>query len=166
MILTAAVGCGTAGHASPARSAGRTAHTVATVTTAPAAVRKAAPAQAAAADADAKPENDPARPQSLPDGLKVLYQTHGVRGPAQLTTLARIPRGTLGVVALCKGPGSIRVHLGTIASMDVACGTPGVYNEIALDGARTSVALSVTASPQNAWALTLGWTSVIDHPAD
>jgi hypothetical protein len=81
--------------------------------------------------------------------------------------LPHVARGTLGIVVLCNGPGSILVHVGAVASFGVGCGAnPGVYNEIALDSAKKSVPLSVTSSAKNEWALTMGWTSQIDsHPA-
>ncbi|MBM9509473.1 hypothetical protein [Actinacidiphila acididurans] len=104
----------------------------------------------------------------MPDHQKVLYRTEGGRGSAQLTVLPRIPRGTLGIAVLCDGPGRILVHLGGIASFATVCGTgtsPGVYNEIALGSAKRSVALSVTGSSHNEWALTVGWTSVIAPPS-
>lgn len=79
--------------------------------------------------------------------------------------LPQIPRGTVGVVVLCNGPGRIVIHLSGIASFGAACGSgPGVYNEIALGSARKKVAVSVTGSVKNEWALTMGWTSVIDNP--
>jgi hypothetical protein len=111
-------------------------------------------------------EIDPGKPLSMPDRQKVLYRTEGRRGSANLTVLPQIPRGTLGIVVLCNGPGRIVVHLGSIASFPSGCDSgPGVYNEIALGSAKKSVAVSVTGSASNEWALTLGWTSVIDSPA-
>lgn len=82
--------------------------------------------------------------------------------------LPHVSRGTLGIVVLCNGPGSVLVHVGGVASFGVGCGTnPGVYNEIALASAKKSVSLSVTGSTKNEWALTMGWMSHIDqHPAD
>jgi hypothetical protein len=97
---------------------------------------------------------------------KVLYRTEGRRGSANLTVLSRIPRGTLGIVVLCNGPGSIVVQLGSIVSFPVGCDAgPGVYNEIALGSVKKSVAVSVTGSTSNEWALAMGWTLVIDNPA-
>jgi hypothetical protein len=152
-ILAGAVGCSAAGHPSPAEATTRSAGPPG-----PAVSVRPVKAEPAA-------ENDPAQLLSVPGHQKVLYRTQGRRGAAHLTVLPRIPRGTLGIVVLCNGPGRILVHLGDIASFDASCGTgPGVYNEIVLDGARRSVAVSVTGSNQNEWALTLGWTSVIKNP--
>ncbi|SEO21751.1 hypothetical protein SAMN05216267_102047 [Actinacidiphila rubida] len=110
---------------------------------------------------------DPGHAPSLPlSSQKILFRTAGGRGSVRLTTLPRIPKGTVDVVALCSGPGSVLVHLGDIASSEVACGSgPGVSNEIALGSAKTSVAVSVTGGLDNQWALTVGWTRVIDAPA-
>ncbi|MEW1865487.1 hypothetical protein AB0399_34775 [Streptomyces sp. NPDC088194] len=111
-------------------------------------------------------EADPARPLPLPDHQKVLYQTQGRRASVNLAVLPQIPRGTVGIVVLCNGPGRILIHLSSIASFGAACGSgPGVYNEIALGSAKKKVAVSVTGSVKNEWALTMGWTSVIDKPA-
>ena len=110
LVLSGAVGCTTAGHASPAPSGStaRAASAPATADSAPTAV--SAPPAPAAVPAVAK---DPARTLSLEDGRqKVLYGTHGMRGSADLTTLARIPRGTLGIAVLCTGPGAVHVRLG------------------------------------------------------
>jgi hypothetical protein len=116
--------------------------------------------------ADPAVKNDPTQRLSMPDNQKVLYQTEGRRGSADLAVLPQIPRGTLGIVVLCNGPGRILVHLGDIASFGASCGTgPGIYNEIALSSAKKSVAVSVTGSNKNEWALTMGWTSVINPPS-
>ncbi|MCL2733453.1 MAG: hypothetical protein FWE15_26000 [Actinomycetia bacterium] len=40
----------------------------------------------------------------------------------------------------------------------------GVYDEIALDGAKAAVAVSVTGATGNEWALAVGWTSVVAKP--
>lgn len=151
VILAGAAGCSSAEHARPtdiAKTATR-------------------PANSPKPSMSVPPvENDPSHPLSMPDHQKVLYQTESRRGSAQLTVLPRIPRGTLGIVVLCNGPGRILVHLSGIVSFGAACGTgPGIYNEVALGSTKKSVAVSVTGTSQNKWALTMGWTSVIDHPA-
>ncbi|WP_328473639.1 hypothetical protein [Streptomyces sp. NBC_00448] len=111
-------------------------------------------------------EGNPGRPLPLPEHQKVLYQTQGRRASANLAVLPQIPRGTLGIVVLCNGPGRILIRLSGIASFGAACGSgPGVYNEIALGSVKKKVAISVTGSMKNEWALTMGWTSVIDNPA-
>jgi hypothetical protein len=156
VIIAGAAGCSTAAeHPTPANT-----------TTQP-----AGPPQPSVSvppvETDPAVTTDPAQPLSMPDHQKVLYRTEGRRGSAHLALLPRIPRGTLGVVVLCNGPGQILVHLGSIASFGAGCGTgPGVYNEIALGSAKESVAVSVTGSAENEWALTVGWTSVIDHPVN
>lgn len=109
---------------------------------------------------------NPMTPQPLPDPGKILYQVADRSGSAQLPVIAKIDRGTLGIVALCSGPGKITVSMGKIASFTVGCGknNPGVYNVIALGSARSSVPLSVQAAGANTWALTLGWSSELESP--
>ena len=124
------------------------------------------PAAATTAQSAAPLQWNPATLQPLPDQGKVLFQTADKHGSAQLTVIPRIGRGTLGVVALCSGPGKITVDMGKIASFTVGCGTnsPGVYNVVGLGSARSSVLLSVQANSGNTWALTLGWSSTMETP--
>jgi len=147
-VIAGAVGCTSAGHPAPAGTA----------TTAP-------PAAARPAASVAPAEVDPRRPLSLPDHQKVLVRVQGGHGSERVATIARIPRGTLGVAVACDGPGTVVVHLGAVADVTAACGAgPGVYDEIALDGAKAAVAVSVTGAMANEWALAVGWTSVVAKP--
>lgn len=154
VVLAGAAGCTGGGHA---KAAGKPAPT--TSVTGPS---TGSPQPSASAPAV---ETDPAQTLSMPDHQQVLYKTAGRRGSANVTVLPRIASGTLGVAVVCNGPGAIHVSLGGIASFSAGCGTgPGVYNEIALGSARNSVAVSVTGSTNNEWAMTMGWTSHIDKP--
>ncbi|MFI1096810.1 hypothetical protein [Streptomyces sp. NPDC020917] len=149
-VLAGAVGCTSAGHPAPAAAA--------TTATAPAAAARPA---ASAAPVEA----DPGRPLSLPERQKALVRVQGGRGSERVADVTRIRRGTLGVAVACDGPGAVVVHLGAVADVTAECGAgPGVYDEIALDGAKARVAVSVTAAVANEWALTVGWTPAVAKP--
>jgi hypothetical protein len=109
---------------------------------------------------------NPVTRQPLPQPGKILFQAADKSGSAQLTVIPKIDPGTLGIVALCSGPGKITVDMGKIASFTVGCGrnNPGVYNVVALGSARNSVPISVQATSGNTWALTLGWNSGLAKP--
>lgn len=157
LVVGAGVGaCGGGGHSPRAGAAGAV-QSVHRAGGAPhSSPRSSAPATASTVTLD------PAKARTVDDGQKVLFRTQGQRGPEELTTLARISQGTLGVQVVCSGPGRIRVRLGAIASFEADCGSgAAVYNEIALTSARNDVTVSVAGAPTDEWALSLSWTPVI-----
>ncbi|MBC3843251.1 hypothetical protein GXW82_32720 [Streptacidiphilus sp. 4-A2] len=111
---------------------------------------------------------DPAQPLPLPDPGRVLFQASDRTGSDRSAALPPIDPGTLGIDAVCSGPGKIVVGLSDIGTFDVSCGaaSPGEYNQLVLSSSYRSVRVSVQGSSRNTWALTLGWTDSTSHPAD
>lgn len=129
--------------------------------------RASTPAAPATALAPPSPTPlSPAEPPPLPVPGKILYQAAAQHASAGTTALPELQPGTVGVTAVCSGPGSIEVALSGIFSYTVVCGSsaPSDYNEYTLNAPRPSVSLSVQGQAGDEWAVTVGWNAATADP--
>ena len=106
-------------------------------------------------------------PPDISGSAKALIRLANRTGSEEVAVIGNIKAGTVAVATECTGEGKTTIAIGKLATYTIPCAaTPSTtYNEIGLGSSKQQVKITVTASPEVHWGLSVGWRSGFQRPS-
>ncbi|MGW3312098.1 hypothetical protein ACWDG9_36575 [Streptomyces sp. NPDC001073] len=106
-------------------------------------------------------------PPDISGSAKALIRLANRTGSQEVAVIGTIKAGTVAVATECTGEGKTTIAIGKLATYTIPCAaTPSTtYNEIGLGSSKQQVKITVTASPEVHWGLSVGWRPGFQRPS-